>query len=235
MTKWRPSGLTEDEKFNAGWPAVMAAAEEVASAKANGDVIAELMNLRDLQVLAGDITSEAIERAREYDVSWATIGRCLGLTPQAVWERFHTHQPQPRPDRAVSFWKMNLDESHRATCEKELKFGTDRLLDFSMGDVLLLQATRQTQVDADRRITSALVYDSWYEDLSGESVRLWGRAFRFILIASECVTTTPFSLDRVANLKGNYSKQGQMNHQRILLEDIPIVIKSAGLSPRLVA
>lgn len=231
--KWRHSGLTIEQKEKAGWPPEMAAAEEVALAHSRGDVISELKALRDLRDLIEDETSEAVWLARNEGVSWGAIGHCLGVSAQSAYEKYRQKAPADGlwpPDKTTQIWKMNVTEAHRAICEQELKFGTDKILTVNPGDVLLLQVTRQTQKDREARITSALIFQGWERDHEGHSKRLWGKLYRFILNASKCIKTTPFSLESIPGLTGTYSKRGQMNHQLILREDIEAVASAAGIS-----
>jgi len=228
---WQGSTKTIDQKWEEGWPAIVVAAEEVAEARAKRDVLAELLALRGLLQLAQDEMGEAVDSARAEGLSWATIGQALGVAPQTAHQRYKNadrHRPDYHgPPR--QWWKLNVHADHLARCRSELKFGTKRLLTWRRGDVLLLQLKKDSRPDPHARITGTLVYDTYHLDEGGESVGLWGETFRYVLDASEFLPTKPFSLEDITGLRGVYSRQGQMNHQRILDEDVRAVAHAAGL------
>lgn len=204
----------------------------------NGDVLHRLHQLGEVEGVIRDMTFDCVREAREdLGISWDAIGQALGLSRQTVWERWHEYveEPSARPSRrsnpseSSGWWKMNVSGEHLPACERELRFGTNKVLgSMRRGDVLLLQANLTGPHDPDGRIRSALLFDSVEPD-SGESLKLWGRAFRFVIHASRCIETEPFSLENVDGLAGVYVRQGMMNHQRILAEDVDLVRKAAGL------
>src|SRR5262245_32658188 len=237
---WKLPTETLDEKCEQGWPAIVAAAEAIVEARERNDVLAELAALRDLFQLAHDETTEAASKAVEEGLPWATIGRTLGIPTQTAHQRFRDYQgfvweqtvdargwhELRRPRR---WWKLNVDAAHLASCQRAQKFGTQRMLDWRRGDVLLLQQNRATCPDPHARITGALIYESFSTDSDGESLALWGTGYEYILVASDFVPTEPFSIEDLAGLEGIYSRQGQMNHQRILEADVPTIAHAAGL------
>jgi len=232
MPRWESSRKTNTEKCEEGWPALVAAADEVAQAREKTDVLAELLALRGLCQVVDDETVEAVVNARTQGLSWSTIGRALDIAPQTAHQRYKdadSHGYRPPPPKPTQWWKLNLRAEHLTRCLSELKFGTQRLLTWESGDVLLLQLNKGSRPDPHARITSALVYDTYHVDENGESIRLWGEKYAFILDASEFLPTKPFSLEDIAGLGGLYSRQGQMNHQRIRDEHVPTVAKTAGL------
>lgn len=229
---WQSPTKTMDEKAEEGWPALVAAAEEVAQAREKSDVLAELLALRGLCQLAQDETEEAVSHARTQGLSWATIGAALGIAPQTAHQRYRdadSHGYGHILTKPRQWWKLNLRADHLARCRSERKFGTQRLLTWERGDVLFLQLNKGSRPDPHGRITGALVYDTYHVDDKDESMRLWGEKYAFILDASEFLPTEPFSLEDIADLGGVYSRQGQMNHQRIRDEHVPAVAEAAGL------
>ncbi len=229
---WQSSKKTLDEKWKDGWPALVVAAEEVAQARERSDVLAELLALRSMGQLAQDEMEEAVSCARNQGLSWSTIGIALGIAPQTAHQRYKdtdSHGYGYFPKRPRQWWKLNLRSDHLDRCRSELKFGTQRMLTWQRGDVLLLQLNKTSRPDPHARITGALVYDAYHVDEEGESLGLWGEQYAFILDACEFLPTTPFSLEDIAGLGGLYSRQGQMNHQRIRDEHVPTVAEAAGL------
>lgn len=202
------------------------------------DLVHRLHQLGEVDGVLRDMTFDCVRGAREdLGVSWESIGAALGISRQTAWERWHQHvdEPTARPKakrRAVEtsgWWKINVSGDHLSACEEAQRFGTNKLPgSMRRGDVLLLQANLQGPHDPDGRIRSALIFDSVSAD-DGESLRLWGRRFRFVIRASDCLKTQPFSLEHLDGLSGVYVRQGMMNHQRILPEDVDIVREAAGL------
>jgi hypothetical protein len=206
-----------------------------------GDLLHQLRQLGELDGVISDMTFDAVREAREdLGVSWEAIGEALGISRQTAWERWrlHVEEPETRPksrvrvEQSSGWWKMNVSGDHLEACEKALRFGTNKHPgSMRRGDVLLLQANLQGPHDPDGRIRSALIFDSVVPD-DGESIRLWGRQFQFVIRARECVRTRPFSLENLDGLTGVYVRQGMMNHQRILPEDLDRVRSAAGLNAR---
>lgn len=228
---WQSSEQTTDEKVEEGWPIVVALAEEVAQAHTRRDDLAELLALRRLLQFAQDVTEEAVSSARAQGMSWATIGAALGVATQTAHQRYrdadaHISRYRRTPRR---WWKLNIHADHLVACQSQLKFGTERLLTWRPCDILLLQLKKDGRPDPHARIAGALVYDTFHVDKDGESVGLWGERFSYVLDASKFLPTKPFSLEDVPGLRGVYSRQGQMNHQRILAEDVRAVATAAGL------
>lgn len=207
----------------------------------DGDLLDRLRHLGELDGVLADMTFDAVREAREdLGVSWEAIGEALGISRQTAWERWRHHVQDPptrhkrsgKTDGSSGWWKMNVAGDHIAACERVLRFGTNKLPgSMRRGDVLLLQANLQGPHDPEGRIKRALIFESVGAD-DGESLELWGQRWRFVIKASECLPTKPFSLEKLNGLEGVYVKQGMMNHQRILPEDLDLVRLAAGLEDR---
>jgi hypothetical protein len=92
----------------------------------------------------------------------------------------------------------------------------------ALGDVLLLQVIKSTlDRPSDSRVGVALIFDLVRED-AGDSLRIWGTAFQYLIKASSAHAFDGFNLEDLG-LGRSYSQQGMQSHQRIDVEDVAAV------------
>lgn len=92
---------TGDETEGLGPPASFAIDAEIAGllvqtriALASGDPLRALHALNQRAVLLEDLTAEVVALARAQGLTWQAIGDALGVTRQAVWQRYEMRGSQ---------------------------------------------------------------------------------------------------------------------------------------------
>jgi hypothetical protein len=79
------------------------------------------------------------------------------------------------------------------------------------GEILLLQVTKSTanNLNISQRIQFAIEFDRIEEDLQDESLRIWGRKWKYILYGNNTVAVIPFDLEDIPSIGTKYSNQTQ--------------------------
>lgn len=122
--------------------------------------------------------------------------------------------------------KLNVQATQLENCVRLSMFALPNLpkYPFERGDILLLQVVKKDARDPHARIRFALVLDRVYEDVHGESERIWGRPWRYIVRASCTIPTIPFSFEDIPGLRGQYVQQGNIfSGTPLLVEDEPLI------------
>lgn len=118
--------------------------------------------------------------------------------------------------------KLNVQAAQLEQCVRLSMFALPSLPKsppLEHGDILLLQVVKKDARDRHSRIRFALVLDRVYEDVAGESERIWGRHWRYILRASATIPTIPFSFEDIQGLRGRYVQQGNITSGGALLPE----------------
>lgn len=79
------------------------------------------------------------------------------------------------------------------------------------GEILLLQVTKNTSYNLtiSQRIQFAIEFDRIEEDVRDESLRIWGRKWRYILYGKNTIAVIPFDLENIPSIGTKYSGQTQ--------------------------
>jgi len=79
------------------------------------------------------------------------------------------------------------------------------------GEILLLQVTKNTAHDLTipQRIQFAIEFDRIEEDLRDESLRIWGRKWKYIIYGKQTIAVIPFSLEELSGIGSWYMGQTQ--------------------------
>jgi hypothetical protein len=82
-----------------------------------------------LQVLADDLVEDYVEHCRMHGVSWADIGAALGVTRQAVQQRFHAPHKRYTPEMLTEGLRQAMTHMKRAAVQHRNNYlGTEHLL-----------------------------------------------------------------------------------------------------------
>ena len=108
-TAHRPGGQEQPD-----WLALLATAANLAS---------------QLQALADDLVEDYIEHCRMHGYSWTDIGTALGVTRQAVQQRFHTPHKRYDPEMMTSGLRLAMTHTKQAAVQHGNNYiGTEHLL-----------------------------------------------------------------------------------------------------------
>ncbi|MET9290343.1 Clp protease N-terminal domain-containing protein [Streptomyces sp. NPDC003077] len=82
-----------------------------------------------LQALADDLVEDYVEHCRMHGVSWADIGAALGVTRQAVQQRFHAPHKRYTPEMLTEGLRQAMTHMKRAAVQHRNNYlGTEHLL-----------------------------------------------------------------------------------------------------------
>jgi hypothetical protein len=82
-----------------------------------------------LQALADDLVEDYVEHCRMHGVSWADIGSALGVTRQAVQQRFHAPHKRYGPETMSEDLRAAMTHVKRAAVQHRNNYiGTEHLL-----------------------------------------------------------------------------------------------------------
>ncbi|MEU6551289.1 Clp protease N-terminal domain-containing protein [Streptomyces sp. NPDC046915] len=82
-----------------------------------------------LQALADDLVEDYVEHCRMHGVSWADIGGALGVTRQAVQQRFHAPHKRYTPEMLTEGLRQAMTHMKRAAVQHRNNYlGTEHLL-----------------------------------------------------------------------------------------------------------
>lgn len=105
----RPGGGEQPD-----WLALLASAAQLAS---------------QLQVLADDLVEDYVEHCRLHGISWTDIGAALGVTRQAVQQRFHAPHKRYTPEMLTEELQQAMTHMKQAAMQHRNNYiGTEHLL-----------------------------------------------------------------------------------------------------------
>ncbi|MFE2266650.1 Clp protease N-terminal domain-containing protein [Streptomyces griseosporeus] len=108
-TAHRPGGQEQPD-----WLALLTVAAELAG---------------QLQALADDLVEDYVEHCRMHGASWTDIGAALGVTRQAVQQRFHAPHKRYSPDAMTDDLRQAMVHVKRAAVQHRNNYiGTEHLL-----------------------------------------------------------------------------------------------------------
>jgi len=103
---------------------------------------------------------------------------------------------------------FKTDSKHIFGVVKNAKHATDAIpRELRAGDLILLQVTVQSARSTAPQIEHAMTFVRCYEDLTGESDRIWGRHWRYIVEGKDAYRLkNPFDMRRVNKSGSNYGQ-----------------------------
>lgn len=128
--------------------------------------------------------------------------------------------------------RANIKLENLGPCVQYGKYAVHAKFNFEVGEWILLQLVKSDLARGEKRIQYILVFDDIYPDTLGESERIWGKPFDYIVNASTIYSVYPFNLDEV--IQSNISYDGQVTVRRISIEDAHAVrryVQSRRMTP----
>ncbi len=103
---------------------------------------------------------------------------------------------------------LKTDESHVDGVRIHRKHATDGVpRGVRPGDSLLVQVTYTSMRVPLHRVKYAMTFVRCYEDTTGESLRIWGHKWRYIIEgAAFCMLRHPFDIETVQVSRKNYGR-----------------------------
>jgi len=95
------------------------------------------------------------------------------------------------------------------------------------GEIILIAQTINSLKKDEKSIRYAMYYDKCYEDINGESQKLWGQQWKYILQGYGIKPIRPFNIKEIQVSKQNYDSA--VNYAYLLKEDEEIVLKQFSL------
>ena len=126
---------------------------------------------------------------------------------------------------------LKTHEKHMAGVRRNRKHATDGAPQHvKVGDVLLVQVTFGSPNNETQRVQYAMRFVRCYEDSLGESKRIWGHQWRYIIEGDDFrILRRPFDIDDVKVTDTNYG-QGVIRFAYVDPRDVEAITKGGWLT-----